>query len=788
MSSDLPPAGGPQVRLKLGREVLRRLFQQQLSRGGLRVRAAKAHAVGSTIRVELAREDGTTFLLDATVLGTVGGVSDGRPPSLKLKLIGLDADKLAALRAFADVPPEAPQLGGTLASLHDHPRPTAGALAADAQATPAPPAPPAPPVQAQPAQPQPPEPAPAQATADASGEPETPFAEASEPAGGPPAAVAAPGAAFEALAAAGAASPPEGASGAGWTPFADEPSPLTGDDPAGEGQQNAPAAAGAPTPPPAGPLKIPPGTRRPRPLTPLPEAPDGMSLPHAAPLEPDGQDAEPSGDPRVGTVIVGRYTLMEKLGAGGMGTVYKARQFPLDRVVAIKFLHLAMAGDENAVKRFHREAQSLSKLSHPNTITVFDYGQAEDGALFLVMEYLPGQDLKEVIEQRDHLTVPTTISYISQVCASLAEAHDSGVIHRDLKPGNVRITEVGGRSDFVKLMDFGLIKSFDRTGSGGEALTDADVLVGTPEFMSPDQLRNQDLDQRSDIYSLGCIMYQMLSGKAPFEATSIAALLWSHMQTPPTPFAERRPDLNVPADLERIVFKALAKDREDRYQTVYELLADLAVLGRKHGVHVDEGGSVSSSSLSRSRAPARGGAGRKALYILAPIVALLLLAVGYVGVFGPPWRAGGEQGGGAPTTPPDGRSTGGSKGPASGGTAPSAPQPKPESPPPQPKPAPAAPRADAGPPAKPDLAVAKPAPPKPRHGTIVIATRFEGRSFWASVKLDGRARGESPTTLRRVKPGRHTVSISRPGYKPASKTVRLRAGQRKRLVFEMKKQ
>lgn len=277
----------------------------------------------------------------------------------------------------------------------------------------------------------------------------------------------------------------------------------------------------------------------------------------------------------IGTTIAGRYTLTAKIGAGGMGVVYKATQGAVERDVAIKVLLPELVDDESLVARFHLEAKAASRLVHPNTITVFDFGQHED-LLFIAMEFLEGQSLSRVLQQGP-LPPARVVKIMLQALRSLAEAHTKGVIHRDIKPDNLFLTKLGDESDFVKVLDFGVAKLH---GSQQKTLTQAGMIFGTPTYMSPEQARCQPLDPRSDIYALGVLMYEMLLGQCPFTAEEPVGLLLKHVTEPPPSFDELRPDLQIPKPIEAVVMKALEKDRDARYQTADEMANHLELVAR----------------------------------------------------------------------------------------------------------------------------------------------------------------------------------------------------------------
>jgi serine/threonine protein kinase len=277
-------------------------------------------------------------------------------------------------------------------------------------------------------------------------------------------------------------------------------------------------------------------------------------------------------DALVGRTIGGRYRIVGTVGFGGMGRVYDAVQAPLDRHVAIKVLLGGHAHDAAFRRRFMLEAAVTSKLTHPNTVTLFDYGET-DGIYFIAMELLKGRTLSDVVRQEGALSQERAIHIAQQVCRSLSEAHSQGVIHRDLKPANVMLLSQRHELDFAKVLDFGLVKFFTDSGDGGQ--THQGTFVGTPHYVSPEQARDEQPDPRSDVYSLGILLYLMLTGQVPFHASSAVEVLVKQLNDKPVTPRERRPDLNIDPNLEALVLKCLAKQRDERVQSMDELLASL---------------------------------------------------------------------------------------------------------------------------------------------------------------------------------------------------------------------
>jgi serine/threonine-protein kinase len=277
-------------------------------------------------------------------------------------------------------------------------------------------------------------------------------------------------------------------------------------------------------------------------------------------------------DPLIGkTVDNGEYRIVERIGTGGMGSVYKAEQPSMNRMVAVKVLHSKYAERDDLVSRFRREARAMSQLSHPNTARVYKFGQLDDGAAYFVMDYMEGKNLAHTVRQHGPMAYERAINIMVQVCGALDEAHRAGIIHRDLKPENIFLTNQAGTADFPKVLDFGLAKvSEKQMGRGSLMVTQQGMVFGTPEFMSPEQTQGETLDRRSDIYSLGLILYELLTGKLPFEATKPLEIMKAHVQEPPIPLSERVEGLTFPPELDRVLDKAMAKRPEDRYADAVE--------------------------------------------------------------------------------------------------------------------------------------------------------------------------------------------------------------------------
>ena len=281
----------------------------------------------------------------------------------------------------------------------------------------------------------------------------------------------------------------------------------------------------------------------------------------------------------IGRTIAGKYEIDALVGQGAMGSVYKARQTTLGTTLAVKVLHRQLAGEPMFAARFLREAQAASRVDHPSSMRVIDFGEEPDGLLYIAMEYVDGKTLARIIDENGPLPVTRIVDIACQTLAALAVAHDIGVIHRDLKPENIMILEgqddEGHLHDIVKVCDFGVAKLLEG-GARGPSVTAEGVVVGTPEYMSPEQARGESLDARSDIYAMGVLLFHLMTGKVPFDSSTAFGTAFMHVNDEPT-----RPRLlnpRVDSRLEKICLKAMRKRREDRYSCARELRVELRAL------------------------------------------------------------------------------------------------------------------------------------------------------------------------------------------------------------------
>jgi len=334
-------------------------------------------------------------------------------------------------------------------------------------------------------------------------------------------------------------------------------------------------------------------------LTPAPEAGFSRTETLRTPLE----------EPVRGTSFAGRYLVIEELGAGGMGKVFRVEDTKVGQEIALKLINPEIAADRRTIERFRNELKTARMISHRNICRMFDLGEA-DGTYFITMEYVPGESLKSMIRMSKRLEAGTAVSIARQVCEGLSEAHRLEVVHRDLKPSNIMIDKDGN----VRIMDFGIARSLK-----GKGITGAGMMVGTPEYMSPEQVEGQEADQRSDIYSLGIILYEMLSGRVPFQGdTPFSVALKQRNEVPPD---LRALNAQIPDALSRVVQKCLAKDRRDRFQTAEDLNLALA--------NIEQDLSTTKNAIVRGKPKPSRAKPRRAerLWMRGAAVTLLLAAV-----------------------------------------------------------------------------------------------------------------------------------------------------------------
>ncbi len=285
----------------------------------------------------------------------------------------------------------------------------------------------------------------------------------------------------------------------------------------------------------------------------------------------------------VGQVIADRYRVMRLIGEGGMGQVYEAQHVNINRRFALKLLRPEIVSNPEAVARFRQEAWSASSIGHENIIEIDDFATLPNGSVYLAMEYLQGRALSERMRAEPRLQLDEALAILLQVCSGLSAAHEKGIVHRDMKPENVFLAHKYGRV-VVKILDFGIAKVAGAEGS--QSLTRTGTIFGTPHYMSPEQALGRPLDQRADIYSVGVIMYEVFTGRVPFEAESFMGILTKPITAQPSPPRELAPERDIPPEIEAVILKAMEKEASARQQSMSELLAELTAIAEHYAPHV----------------------------------------------------------------------------------------------------------------------------------------------------------------------------------------------------------
>lgn len=308
----------------------------------------------------------------------------------------------------------------------------------------------------------------------------------------------------------------------------------------------------------------------------------------------DGQTLRSKGPTAdlVGQVVADRYHILKKLGEGGMGAVYLGEHVKMGRKSAIKVMAAAMSQDPDAIARFNREASNASRISHPNVCQIYDFGETPDGLIYLAMEFIEGQALTDLIEREGALPPPRAARILKQAADALQAAHDLGIVHRDIKPDNIMVIQGRDGTDIVKVVDFGIARAVGGDESG-QKVTKTGLVVGTPEYMSPEQLSGDKLDGRSDIYSLALVLYRMLTGVLPFQADSAQETMIKRLTDDPMPLMETRPDIAFPPALQVVLDRALARMPADRYQSAAQFGND--TMAAVEGLEVIPGTRVAES-------------------------------------------------------------------------------------------------------------------------------------------------------------------------------------------------
>ena len=302
---------------------------------------------------------------------------------------------------------------------------------------------------------------------------------------------------------------------------------------------------------------------------------DGTPLRATEPSQPGAPT-----DPLIGQVVADRYRIISMLGEGGMGRVYLAEHVRMARKCAVKMISPEMARTEAAVARFNREAANASQINHPNVVQVYDFGEGPNKTLYLAMEFVEGETMSALVRREGALSVRRAAMLTKQAADALAAAHHRGIVHRDLKPDNILVSLQYDGTECVKVVDFGIAKTVqhDGTDPGGQNLTTIGVAVGTPEYMSPEQLAGERLDTRSDLYSLGLVFFHLLTADLPHPRVTSRETLVARLTSPPRTLGEVKPNRNWPANLQTMLDWALATDPGKRYPTAQEFALDLGML------------------------------------------------------------------------------------------------------------------------------------------------------------------------------------------------------------------
>ena len=340
-------------------------------------------------------------------------------------------------------------------------------------------------------------------------------------------------------------------------------------------------------------------------------------------------------EPLIGQVIADRYLILSRIGEGGMGRVYLAEHVRMGRKSALKVINPALATTADAISRFNREAANACKINHPNVAQVYDFGETADGLLYLAMEYIEGETLEAIIAREGPLEIDRAARITGDIAAALHAAHHLGIVHRDLKPENVMVARHLDGGDWVKVVDFGIAKTVQHGGAGSQTVTTAGVSLGTPEYMSPEQLAGEPLDPRTDIYSLGLVLFHMLTGELPYPRVTSKEALVRRLVARPRTLAEVRPHRRWPAALQQVLDRALAPEVADRF-------ASVADFGRAITAAAEAG----RSPLSAARTVAVGVASpsapnevprrrRKVVGAVVAVAAMLAIPTAYALIFRP---------------------------------------------------------------------------------------------------------------------------------------------------------
>ncbi len=427
-------------------------------------------------------------------------------------------------------------------------------------------------------------------------------------------------------------------------------------------------------------------------------------------------------DQFIGKVLANRYKVIRRIGVGGFGAVFEAEDTKIGKQVAVKVLARELVSDSAMLTRFRQEAEAASKVGHEHIIDITDFDRTNNGYYFLVMEYLQGTDLSDIIRSGDRLAVSRILGVMIQVARALYAAHNKGIVHRDLKPGNIYLIERAGTPDFVKLLDFGISK-FMELDEESSRLTKTGQIIGTPLYMSPEQaLGEENLDHRVDVYSLGVIMYELITGQPPFTAVNYLGIIAQHASDPPKPPSKVRPDLDISPQVETIVLKAMAKQPEERFNTMAEM--EGALIHALATVDPASAVTYSPDSTPPSILTTATGVSQRRLTSTKPVPVWAILIVAVVAIGGVTWAVLNQD-------------------------LPPRPTPKVIEPPPRVDPTPI----KAPPPATPDSGAAVKAPrsdaavevPAPRQVTVQLLTNPPGAEV---LGRGGKVLGKTPLTLK----------------------------------------
>jgi serine/threonine-protein kinase len=351
-----------------------------------------------------------------------------------------------------------------------------------------------------------------------------------------------------------------------------------------------------------------------------------VPLPSYTSASPRSGGGTAEDDPLIGTTLLDRVRIERPIARGGMGKVYYGEQVGMKRPCAIKILDPRLAGDGNVAefaRRFLLEASTAAKLTHQNVVTIFDYGETVDGSCFIAMEYLQGRTLSEEMKRNGRLAPERAIHVARQVCRALREAHTLGVVHRDMKPGNVFLLKKDDDDDFVKVLDFGLVK--EASTPEGQDHTQIGQIMGSPRYMAPEQVQGKHVDARTDIYSLGAMLYAMLAGRPPFDKATELATMMAQVSDPPPAIATVAPEAVLPMGLEAVVMKCLAKNPDDRFSSMEELITALRLRPGMMTTASDSGSHPAPQNLVRTLSSDPSVAPRKSR---APVVLVVAAVVG----------------------------------------------------------------------------------------------------------------------------------------------------------------